>query len=335
MRNLLANLFTVFVLAVGVAGWFGLQMYQTMHQQNTLTTPFVLQLERGDSLRTISNKLAQHNLLDTPAHFVWWARLRGDDKRLQAGDYEILPRQSLLEVLNNMVAGKVQQFGITLVEGWNFRQMMQAINQHEHLDHTLKGLDDAALMAALGYPGEHPEGRFAPDTYYVRNQEKDSELLQRAYRSMAQTLETLWQDRAPELPYKNSYEALIMASIIEKESAVAEERPLIGGVFINRLRKGMRLQTDPTVIYGIGESYDGDIRFRDLRTDTPYNTYTRKGLPPTPIAMPGAESIHAALHPADTDYLFFVAHSDSSGRHIFTSTLDEHEKMVDLHQRKR
>ena len=234
-----------------------------------------------------------------------------------------------------MVAGRVQQFAVTLVEGWSFRQMMQAINQHEHLEHTLNTLDGDAVMAALGYAGEHPEGRFMPDTYYVRNQEKDSELLQRAYRSMATSLETLWQARAPELPYENAYEALIMASIIEKESAVAEERPLIAGVFINRLRKGMRLQTDPTVIYGIGEAYDGDIRYRDLRKDTPYNTYTRKGLPPTPIAMPGKAAIHAALHPAETDYLFFVAHSDASGRHIFTSTLDEHEKMVDLHQRKR
>lgn len=335
MRSLLANLFTLLVLGIGVAGWFGLQMHQTMYHENSLSEPFVLQLERGDSLRAISNKLAQHDLLDTPAHFVWWARLRGDDKRLQAGDYEVMPGQTLVNLLDNMVAGRVQQFAVTLVEGWSFRQMMQAINQHVHLEHTLNTLDADAVMAALGHAGEHPEGRFMPDTYYVRNQEKDSALLLRAYRSMAQTLETLWQQREPDLPYENAYEALIMASIIEKESAVPEERPLIAGVFINRLRKGMRLQTDPTVIYGIGESYDGDIRFRDLRKDTPYNTYTRKGLPPTPIAMPGEAAIHAALHPAETDYLFFVAHSDASGRHIFTSTLADHEKMVDLHQRKR
>ena len=335
MHILWANSKRLLILACVILIWLGAQTWNTMHSENTLAEPIVLQLERGDSLRAIGNKLATLRLLDNPEHFVWWVKLQGDSRRLQAGDYVIMPGETLVQLQSNMVAGKVQQFAVTLVEGLNFRQMMQMINQQAYIQHTINDLDASAIMTALGHTGEHPEGRFFPDTYHVRRQETDLELLARAYNSMAQTLETLWQTRAADLPYENAYQALIMASIIEKETAVGDERPLIAGVFINRLRLGMRLQTDPTVIYGIGENYDGNIRYRDLRTDTPYNTYTRKGLPPTPIAMPGYASIKAALHPADTDYLFFVAHSDASGRHLFSSTLAEHEKMVDLHQRKR
>jgi UPF0755 protein len=335
MHKLWTNFYRLLVLLCILVIWLGVQTARTMYKENTLSEPLVLQLERGDSLRAIGNKLVQLKLLDNPEHFVWWVKLHGDSRHLQAGDYQIMPKQTLAQLMRDMVAGKVQEFPVTLVEGWNFRQMMQMINQQAHIKHTLIGLDPAAIMTALGHTGEHPEGRFFPDTYHVRNQEKDIELLQRAYYSMSQTLDTLWQARADRLPYENSYQALIMASIIEKETAVGEERALIAGVFVNRLRLGMRLQTDPTVIYGIGENYDGDIRYRDLRTDTPYNTYTRKGLPPTPIAMPGYASIQAALHPADTDYLYFVAHNDGSGRHFFSSTLEEHQKMVDLNQRKR
>ncbi len=189
-------------------------------------------------------------------------------------------------------------------------------------------------MTRLGHEGEHPEGRFYPDTYYVSRGVTDAELLTRAYKAMENILQQEWQQRAEDLPYKTPYEALIMASIVEKESAIAEERPLIAGLFANRLKKGMRLQTDPTVIYGI-ENYDGNIRYRDLRKDTPYNTYTRKGLPPTPIALPGREAIHATLHPAKTEYLYFVAFSDGSGRHVFSTNLEDHEKAVDKYQRKK
>lgn len=335
MRRLLANFFTLFVLVFCVAAWYGVQMHGSMYLPNELTSPIVVQLERGDSLRTIAARLAQDGLIATPEHFVWWVRLQGDARRLQAGNYEIRPGETLVQLLDDMVNGRVQQFAVTLVEGWTFKQMMQAINRVEQLNHTLAAMDVNAVMRAIGHEGEHPEGRFFPDTYYIRNNEEDAELLKRAYLSMSQTLDSLWVQRDADLPYDTPYEALIMASIIEKESAIAEERPLIGGVFVNRLRKGMRLQTDPTVIYGIGDNYDGNIRFQDLRQDTPYNTYTRKGLPPTPIAMPGYAAIEAALHPAQTDYLFFVAMGDGSGKHVFSSTLEEHEKMVDLHQRKR
>jgi UPF0755 protein len=194
-------------------------------------------------------------------------------------------------------------------------------------------LNDEQIMERLGFKGEHPEGRFFPDTYYIHKNISDTEILLRAYNVMNKQLQSMWESRDNDLPLKTAYEALILASIVEKESAAAEERPVIAGVFINRLRKRMRLQTDPTVIYGIGEQYDGDIRFRDLRKDTPYNTYTRGGLPPTPIAMPGLGALKAVMHPEKTDYLYFVAINDDSGRHVFSSTLEQHEKAVDRYQR--
>ena len=334
MRKLWSNLRWLFIVLCVVILWLSVQTYRTMDRKNTLTKPIVLQLEHGDSLRTIGNKLVKLNLLENPAHFVWWVRLHGEARHLQAGNYEIVPGETLAHLMTDMVSGKVQQFPLTVVEGWTFKQMMNLINDDPHIQHTVKGLDDAAIMTAIGHTGEHPEGRFFPDTYHVHMKEKDVELLKRAYDRMKQTLDALWPAREPGLPYKTAYQALIMASIVEKETAVSDERSLIAGVFVNRLRMGMRLQTDPSVIYGMGDKYDGDIRFRDLRTDTPYNTYTRKGLPPTPIAMPGHASIVAALHPAVTEYLYFVAHGDGSGRHIFSRTLAEHEKMVKLHQLK-
>ena len=242
---------------------------------------------------------------------------------------------SLVQAPDDMVTGRVRQYSLTLVEGWSFRDFLKALSDHEAIDHTLKDVAYDDVMAALGHDGQHPEGRFFPDTYFIHRNTRDVDLLNRAYQQMERHLNMLWSERDDDLPFKTPYEALIMASIVEKESAVPEERPVIAGVFINRLRKGMRLQTDPTVIYGLGESYDGDIRFRDLRTDTPYNTYTRKGLTPTPIAMPGTGALKAVMHPADTEYLYFVATGDGSGQHVFSSTLEQHEKAVDKYQRKR
>jgi len=190
-------------------------------------------------------------------------------------------------------------------------------------------------MQKIGHAGEHPEGRFFPDTYRFPKDMSDIDLLKKAYREMQKRLDVVWQNREKNLPLKSAYELLTLASIVEKESAIAEERTRIAGVFINRLRKGMRLQTDPTVIYGIGDKYKGNIRYKHLRTDTPYNTYTRKGLPPTPIAMPGQGALNAASRPDSTPYIYFVAMSDKSGRHIFSTTLKDHEQAVDVHQRKR
>ena len=264
-----------------------------------------------------------------------WARVYDKAHRLQAGDYQLLPGDSLAQFIDIIVSGKVNQYSLTLLEGWNIKQMMQAVNQHNAIKHTLQDVKIENLMKALDLPEGYPEGRFFPDTYYIHKNITDVEVLKRANRTLSKILDAAWQGRDKDLPYKTPYEALIMASIIEKESAVAEERTIISGVFINRLRINMRLQTDPTVIYGIGDAYDGNIRYRDLRKDTPYNTYTRKGLPPTPIAMPGRGAIEAAMHPADTKHLYFVAMKDKSGRHVFSSTLAQHVKAVDKHQRNR
>lgn len=329
------------LLAAGVllAAWFGSQVYTQMHSNLGISEPQSINFMRGSTIRTLAKQLKERGLLANEKYFLVWGRLSGQSTRLQAGEYRLTPQSTLASLLDDMVNGKVVQHNITLIEGQTFRQVLQAIQKHPAvtallLDENGKPLDNDAIMARLGHPGEHPEGRFYPDTYAITHGISDIELLQRAYNTMAQILAEEWAQREKDLPFETPYEALIMASIVEKESAVAEERPLIAGVFINRLRKNMRLQTDPTVIYGI-PNYDGNIRFRDLRRDTPYNTYTRHGLPPTPIALPGREAIHATLHPDETPYLYFVAYGDGSGRHYFSKTLKEHEKAVDKYQRRK
>ena len=322
-------------IVLAIMAYFTIDMLHYVHEPVQLDEPVTINFKPGSTIRTLSNRLQQLELLEHPDYFLAWGRLTGKATRLQAGEYVFSPGQALAELVDDMVNGRVRQYTLTLVEGWTFREFLKALATHDAIEHTLADVAYDDVMATLGYDGEHPEGRFFPDTYFIHNKTRDSDLLKRAYRQMEMHLQRLWAGRDDDLPFKNPYEALIMASIVEKESAVPEERPVIAGVFINRLRKGMRLQTDPTVIYGIGESYDGDIRFRDLRTDTPYNTYTRKGLPPTPIAMPGLGALKAVMHPAETGYLYFVATGDGSGRHIFSATLAEHEKAVDKYQRKR
>ncbi len=287
----------------------------------------------GSSVRTVGRSLQKQGMIEDSRYFVWMARLRGKAASIQAGEYLIEPGTTPSQLLENMVSGKVRQYSITLLEGWNFRQMMAQIEASPYLTHQLKGLDATAIMTALGREGEHPEGRFFPDTYHFPRGLSDVEFLKRAYQEMAQRLEQEWLKRAKGLPLKSPYEALILASIVEKETGATYERPQIAGVFIRRMRKGMRLQTDPTVIYGMGEEYDGNIRKKDLLKDTPYNTYTRSGLTPTPIAMPSGEALHAALHPDDGDSLYFVSRGD--GSHHFSSTLEEHECAVVKYQIKR
>ncbi len=321
-----------------VATYAGLRNW--LQQPLPLQQNEVIVFERGSTIHALSRQLQDKGLLQHPWLFRLWTRSQDIDTRLKAGEYAIAPGESLDSLLEKMRRGEVIQYRITLVEGWNFKQMMQAIAVHPQIRHTLKDAKVDTIMQQLGVTGAHSgepplhgEGQFLPDTYYIHRDTSDRELLLRAHRALQQTLKHYWEKRQSDLPLKSPYEALILASIIEKETAVADERPLIAGVFINRLRKKMRLQTDPTVIYGMGDRYRGDIRFRDLRRDTPYNTYTRSGLPPTPIAMAGRAAIEAATQPADTDYLYFVASSDGSGRHLFSTTLKQHEKMVDIHQR--
>jgi UPF0755 protein len=227
----------------------------------------------------------------------------------------------------------VISYSFTLVEGWTFQQVLEAVREQEALQGTFENLTAEAIMERLGHPGEHPEGRFLADTYHFPRGTTDLALLQRAYGAMQEFLQQEWDRRAADLPFKTPYEALILASIVEKETAVAEERPQIAGVFIRRLRKGMKLQTDPTVIYGMGERFDGNIRRRDLSENTPYNTYVHRGLTPTPISMPGRDAIRAVLHPADGKSLYFVAKGD--GSHYFSATLQEHNKAVRKYQLKR
>lgn len=284
----------------------------------------------GANLKAVARDLHGRGIIDRPVYFIWLARLRGAGGNIKAGEYQLTAAMTPTQLLDNLVAGKVVQYSLTLVEGWNFRQVMAAVNSHPKLVHTLSGLTDQQIMAKLGWPGQHPEGRFYPDTYQFSGGFSDAAFLQRAYRLMERRLEEVWRERVSGLPYKTPYEALVMASIVEKETAVADERSKIAGVFIRRLDIGMPLATDPTVIYGLGEAFDGNLRKQDLLADGPYNTYRRAGLPPTPIAMPGLEALRAALHPAAGKELYFVARGD--GSHYFSATLEEHNKAVRKYQ---
>ncbi len=330
----LARIFAIASITLLVVFYYGSKIYSQMHTGIAPTQAETIVFSRGSTIRTLANQLIEKGYLENRNYFLIWGKLNRQETRLQAGEYQLTPGMTLSDLLDTMVDGKVIQHNITLIEGHNFRQMLESIHKDPILKKELSDLSDEQIMEKLGHKGEHPEGRFYPDTYYISRGVTDVELLNRAYADMERILEQEWQQREEGLPLKNSYEALILASIVEKESAIAEERPLIAGLFINRLRKKMRLQTDPTVIYGI-ENYDGDIRFRDLRKDTPYNTYTRAGLPPTPIALAGREAINATLHPDKTKYLYFVAYGDGSGRHEFSTNLKDHEKAVDRYQRKK
>ncbi len=284
----------------------------------------------GTSLNRLAHELQREAIISHPRFFILLGRELDVARRLQAGQYRLDPAMTPQSLLETLASGAVIQQSLTLIEGQTFREILELVNASPELDHTLQDLDASEVMTALGYADEHPEGRFLPDTYHYPLGTTDREFLQRAYRAMADLLAREWENREADLPLESPYEALILASIVEKETGLAAERPLIAGVFVSRLERGMRLQTDPTVIYGMGERFDGNIRSRDLRADTPYNTYTRKGLPPTPIAMPGADAIHAVLHPDKKGYLYFVARGN--GAHYFSRTLEEHNRAVQKFQ---
>ena len=288
----------------------------------------------GMTFTQVAGELARRGVIDRPHYLIAWARWSGHASRIQAGEYAITAGILPLQLLQHMTQGRVIQYTLTVVEGWTMKQMLEAIRAHDKIDQTLPpSLDGAAVMEQLGFPGMHPEGRFYPDTYHFPAGTTDVAFLRRAYEAMVRLLAVEWEARSADTPLKTSYEALILASIIEKETALSQERAEIAGVFVRRLRRGMRLQTDPTVIYGLGDQFDGNLRKADLRRDTPYNTYTRKGLPPTPIAMPGKDAIHAALHPAPGSSLYFVSRGD--GSHYFSATFEEHNAAVRRYQIKR
>ena len=291
---------------------------------------YVFLIEPGTSIKAISIKLSLEKIIDDPWLFILMAKLKGVETKVRAGEYRLRQGQTTSGLLELFTTGNSIQYSFTVIEGWSFQQMMVQLKSNPVIKNTLKNLSNEEVMTELGLEGQHPEGLFYPDTYQFPRGTSDRQFLKRSYQLMQKHLKIAWANRAKNLPLKSPYEALILASIIEKETGAGHERPLISAVFIQRLNLNMRLQTDPTIIYGMGESFDGNIRRKDLRADTPYNTYLRKGLTPTPIALPGLASIEAALHPADSKALYFVAKGD--GTHYFSKTLKEHNNAVIKYQ---
>ncbi|MCU7944471.1 MAG: endolytic transglycosylase MltG [Candidatus Thiodiazotropha sp. (ex Cardiolucina cf. quadrata)] len=290
-------------------------------------------LHPGMTVRSLAEDLQQRGMLEKPILLRFIARWQGQASKLKAGEYYLPAGTTPPKLLEILSSSQVVQYALTIIEGWTFDQLMAAIRRDPVLEHSLKGVTNDQVMQHLGLDDLHPEGRFYPDTYHFPRGTTDAAFLKRAYKRMESVLEQAWQQRKKQLPLKSPYEALILASIIERETGIPEERGKIAGVFIRRLKRGMLLQTDPTVIYGMGESYNGNIRKRDLARDTPYNTYLHKGLTPTPIAMPSGAAIRAALNPEEGNSLYFVATGD--GGHYFSSTLEEHNKAVRKYQLKR
>ncbi len=325
MRRLIALFVVLAVLLGGSAGWWlnrGLAMNAAVLD---------LSVEPGMSARGVAQAVNEAGVQVNPFLLYWWFRLSGQARQIKAGSYEIERGISPRSLLRKLVRGEEALRAVTLVEGWTFSQFRAALSKAEHLKPETQGLTSDSIMSALGQAGIHPEGRFFPDTYTYAKGSSDLALLRRALRAMEHRLEAAWRQRQPDTPLKTPEQALILASIVEKETGLASERALIAAVFSNRLRMGMRLQTDPTVIYGLGEAFDGNLRRRDLETDTPWNTYTRAGLPPTPIAMPGQAALLAAVQPAPSKALYFVSRGDGSSH--FSSSLEEHNRAVNKYQR--
>lgn len=293
-----------------------------------LQEPVIYELRQGASLSGVANELAGQGVLDRPSLFVAWGRFTGQAAALKTGEYELMPGSSPRDLLDQFVGGKVKLYAFTILEGWTWRDVQAALKTATAIKHTLEGLPPEQQLELLGIEAPHPEGQFFPDTYLVPRGTKDVALLQQAAKLMQSELARAWESRAVGLPLKNSYELLTLASIVERETALDSERPQVAGVFIRRLQKRMRLQTDPTVIYGLGEEFDGNLTRKHLLTDNPYNTYTRGGLPPTPIGMPGSASLQAAAHPDEGDTLYFVATGEPDGSHVFSRTLEEHNAAV-------
>ncbi|PJK07778.1 aminodeoxychorismate lyase [Lysobacteraceae bacterium NML95-0200] len=330
-RKIFAILLLVPVLlaVVLMAGYYQLRQFSVSPMASLPQQEGYLLVERGDSFRTMLGKLRQAGVREGQDwQWMLLARRTGAAGKIQAGEYALTPGISPQALLTKMRDGKVVRYQFTLVEGWSMRDVRRALQRAPHLQQQGAKMSDAELMAAIGQPGEHPEGRFLPETYQYNRGDSDISVLKRAHAAMSKTLDEVWQTREPGLPLKTPYELLTLASIVEKETGLADERAQIAGVFVRRLNVGMRLETDPTIIYGLGDAWNGDLTWAHLRTDGPYNTRTRAGLPPTPIAMPGRDSLQAAAHPAAGDALFFVAVGDGSGRSRFARTYAEHQRNV-------
>ena len=317
------------VLAVGTAAVGAVYVNHYLETPLRVTdagSPF--EIAAGASFRRVSANLAERGILDRPLLFRAYARWTGQASQVQAGQYLIKPGTTPRRLLEQFTSGEVQLYSFTIIEGWNQWDLLRALHDHPQVEVSMTGEDWPALLEELGAETGHPEGLFLPETYRFPRGTSDRAVLAQAYDLMQTTLREEWENRQQDLAVSSPYEALILASIVEKETARADERARIAGVFTRRMQKGMRLQTDPTVIYGIGPGFNGNLTRRDLQTDTPYNTYTRAGLPPTPIALPGRAAIHAALHPADGDELYFVATGSDDGSHRFSATKEQHDRAV-------
>lgn len=293
----------------------------------------VIEIVKGDSMGRIAEKLAEQHLRVSSLWFKVITLQKQAAAKLKTGEYEFATGLTLPEIIDQIAEGKTRQHSITFPEGWSLDDILAEMNNNPHIEHTLKDASPETLRAQLGISESKAEGLFFPDTYFFEKNMSDVSLLKRAYDKMQLVLQEEWPQRAANLPINSPYEALILASIIEKETGAEDERPLIAGVMVRRLQSGMPLQTDPTVIYGMGDNYHGNIAEPDLKAQTPYNTYLIKGLPPTPIAMPGREAIHAALHPDAGNSLYFVA--KGNGTHVFSSTLQDHNHAVELFQKQK
>lgn len=323
------KLLFILVIAVVIAlvAWSEYQRF--LHQPvNLIEEETIFTIYPGDNISKVSQRLYDSGLSPVPSVYLdIYARLQGNAQQIKVGEYRVEADATLPALLNLFISGKVVQYSITIVEGMTAKQLFEKIQTHPKIKQTLTELNNETVREALSIENELVEGLFLPETYHFPANTSDVQFLKRAYQKLQEQLDSAWQQMTENLPYDSAYEVLIMASIIEKESAIPEERPEIAGVFVRRLDKGMRLQTDPTVIYGMGDSYDGNIRKKDLQTDTPYNTYTRFGLPPTPICLPSKESIKAAMNPAEGTSLYFVAGAENGG-HVFSDNLEDHNRAV-------
>ncbi len=325
MFRLLKRLVSAVLLALVVAGglgWWWLDRPLPLSAE----APLLVEVPPGSSARGVAQRLSRAGVGLPPLVLEAWFRLSGQAQDIKAGVYEVPAGFTPNQLLRRLVSGDQALFSVAIIEGWTYRQVFDVLRRHPDLTPDLQGLSDAQIMGLIGKPGVHPEGRFFPDTYRVARKAPASSVLRQAAAAMDDQLAQAWARRSPETPLRTPEEALILASIVEKETGLASDRPEIAGVFVNRLRIGMRLQTDPTIIYGLGERFDGNLRRVHLETDGPYNTYTRSGLPPTPIALPGQASLLAAVQPKRTSALYFVARGDGSSQ--FSATLDEHNAAV-------
>lgn len=315
------------VVLSGVAGWIAFDRWR--NAPLAIGAEAVrIEIPKGQALAVTARKLAEQGVLEHPRWLILYARATGADARVRAGEYELTPGATPITLLELLQSGRVVQHAVTFVEGATFRDLRRILAGNEALHHVLADQDDATVMRSLGEAGQAPEGLFFPDTYLFGKGTSDLDVLRQARARLRDELEQAWSARAEDLPYAMPYEALVLASIVEKETALGSERARIAGVFTERLRRGMRLQTDPTVIYGLGAAFDGNLRRSDLERDGPYNTYTRTGLPPTPIAMPGRDALQAAVRPDERGELYFVATGLPDGSHAFSRTHAEHQAAV-------